>query len=178
MIEDEIYDLAENKKKPSMKIIKDYFLNEKLKERHLVIAIDGRKRDGKTQLSKYLSKALDIPVIHGDKYQRQVGDKWEYDEIPKVISSYENKNSPVIIECIKIMEILSAINCVPDYRVFIKNSSNDYDKGRQVEIYGAYNDKHPVSGYAERLSYFYLGNNTSQKCHEVEVAIEKCKYLK
>lgn len=161
----------------SMMVVEGFLREKKANEGHKIIAIDGRKQDGKSTLSRYLSYRLRMPCITGDVFQFKGDGGWvhRYDDIARIIKTCKENGWPVIIECIKVMEILDAVKCVPDYRVFIKDSANNYDEGRQEETYGTYNSNYSVNGESiKRLHYSYLDNDEPPTLHEIEVNIE-CK---
>ena len=103
----------------------------------LLIGIDGRDGSGKSSLANWLAWQLGIEAVHLDMFleckDTIIG--WREDELSRVVSSRLGKHNPVIVEGVKLLEAMEAIDRCVDFLVFvIKADDRSFDEDCVLEL--------------------------------------------
>jgi hypothetical protein len=94
----------------------------------MTIAIDGRNGAGKSSLGRHLSWQLGMPVVETDLWLADMLPVTHWiPEIRNLILSRHERNRPVIVEGIMILQTLSLANLTPDFLVLITNMAQAPD---------------------------------------------------
>ena len=101
----------------------DYLFNLPKK----VIAIDGLDGAGKTTLGRFLACRYNISLIETDLFIKSKDENFAYDEenISRIIHKRLESVRPVIIEGIKLLELLECIRIPHDFLIYLKNDNYD-----------------------------------------------------
>lgn len=93
-----------------------------------IIAIDGRDGVGKTSLGRYFACRYNISLIELDLFIDQSNNTYYLEDINRIINYRLNIPRPIIIEGIKVMELLKSLEKNWDFLIYISNSSFDGSK--------------------------------------------------
>ena len=86
-----------------------------------IIAIDGPNGAGKTKLGRYLAFIFNSPLFETDLFSDRPGFEYDYGELKKLITKRLERNHPIFIEGVTILQILDAISIKPDYHIYWQN---------------------------------------------------------
>ena len=101
----------------------------------VIIAISGSMDAGKTTLARYLAWYFNISLIETDLYLiPNEGFTYDASEIGRMISFRIGLSRPVIVEGLKILEILVEINKAPDIIIHVQNKSNHGSDGQSEYV--------------------------------------------
>jgi Fe-S cluster assembly ATPase SufC len=115
--------IEQDKKEIDYKLITekldDYLSNHPKK----VIAIDGLDGAGKTTLGRFLACRYNISLIETDLFIKSKGESFAYDEenISRIIHKRLESVRPVIIEGIKLLELLKYLQISHDFLIYLEN---------------------------------------------------------
>jgi len=85
-----------------------------------LIALDGVDGAGKSQLGRYLSWQLQMPVIETDLFLVQgAGLSYRIGELENLVQQRLNRDKPVIIEGVCLLRLLTVLEIKPDYLVWV-----------------------------------------------------------
>ncbi len=93
------------------------------KQTPIIIGIDGRWGAGKSSLASRLAWQLGVPAICLDLYIVRDGGSpdWFYEDLSRVIHACQAQSRPLIVEGVCLCQALQAIDCDPDYLVWVEN---------------------------------------------------------
>lgn len=90
------------------------------KWRSFLIGVDGVDGSGKSTLARYLAWQLGMPAIETDMFRYFEGEepKIHHQELKGLLCRRLNRNKPVIVEGVLLLETLADIELNPDYLVY------------------------------------------------------------
>jgi hypothetical protein len=102
-------------------------LLEKVQERlgpnrlPLLIAIDGPDGVGKSSLASWLAWQLGAPAVHLDLYLNRDSNplSWQTGELRRIVSARLDKEQPVVVEGIMMLDALAAVGRKADFLVYL-----------------------------------------------------------
>ncbi|MBT3046186.1 MAG: hypothetical protein KME53_04465 [Candidatus Thiodiazotropha sp. (ex Clathrolucina costata)] len=105
--------------------------------RRLLIAVDGRDHSGKTTIASFIAWQYSIPVIYTDYYlvKNATPMHHDYEAIASLIARRHDMNRPVIVEGIKMLNVLENVGCEADFLVVTVNTSCDGSIGEEITEY-------------------------------------------
>ncbi|MEW8507891.1 MAG: hypothetical protein AB2598_14425 [Candidatus Thiodiazotropha sp.] len=105
--------------------------------RRLLIAVDGRDHSGKTTIASFIAWQYSIPVIYTDYHlvKNATPMRHDYETIANLIARRHDMNRPVIVEGIKMLNILENVGCEVDFLVVTENTSCDGSIGEEITEY-------------------------------------------
>jgi uridine kinase len=94
--------------------------------RKLTIAVDGVDNSGKSTLARFLSWQLGLPTIETDLLiqPHNEGFTYDYSSLDHLIRARHERNRPVIIEGLCVLQTLSQLNINTDYLIYVKTLGN------------------------------------------------------
>lgn len=99
-----------------------------------IIAVDGRPGSGKSTLSRWLAWQLGWSAVETDLYIDQESENqplYFVDELRRAITHRLDRNLPVLVEGIMLLQVLEAIGLPHDYLVCVEHV--DESPGRLTE---------------------------------------------
>ena len=87
-----------------------------------VVAIDGPNGVGKTKLGRYLSCVFNSSLIETDLFSVRPGFEYDYGQLKKIIGRRLNRQSPVFVEGVTVLQILELVGVQPDYHIYWENA--------------------------------------------------------
>ena len=113
----------------------------------VIIAISGSMSAGKTTLARFLAWYFNISLIETDFYLKpNEGLTYDASEIARMISFRIGLSRPVVVEGLKILEILAEINKAPDITIHVQKKPN-YGNDKESEYVSA------ISGFSDASCY-------------------------
>jgi ATP-dependent protease Clp ATPase subunit len=105
--------------------------------RKLLIAVDGRDHSGKTTIASFIAWQYSIPVIYTDYYLVKDATPMchDYEAIANLIVRRHGMDRPVIVEGIKMLNILKNVGCEADFLVITENTSCNGSIGEEITEY-------------------------------------------
>ena len=96
----------------------------------VIVTIDGRDGVGKTTLGRYLAWYFNVSLIETDLYLIPALDHFIYldDQINRIIERRITSPLPVIVEGVAMLELMTRINRVPDFRIYVTNPQQSGSK--------------------------------------------------
>jgi hypothetical protein len=93
--------------------------------RKLTIAVDGVDGVGKSSLARFLSWQLGMPTIETDLVIQTASNGFTYDfsVLSKLISARHDRDRPVIIEGMCVLETMDLLGVQSDYLVYVEVQS-------------------------------------------------------
>jgi Cdc6-like AAA superfamily ATPase len=104
-----------------------------------IIAISGRDGVGKTTLGRFLSWTFNVTLIETDLYFISNTGTYDSKSISTLIEKRIQKNLPVIIDGIRVLEVLKSCNHERDYLIHCEDPkhSNSPELKVMIETYEA-----------------------------------------
>ena len=107
----------------------------------VIITIDGRDGVGKTTMGRYLSWHFNVTLIETDLYLIPAQDYLIHldDQINRIIERRITTPLPVIAEGVSMLQLMSRINRVPDFSIYLVNTRASGSKfmDRRLSAYEA-----------------------------------------
>jgi len=91
--------------------------------RRFVIAIDGVDGSGKTTLGRYLSWQIGASLIETDLFLVDEQPTYRLEDLRGVLSARLDRNRPILVEGLMVLETLSSIGVEHDYLLRVVNES-------------------------------------------------------
>lgn len=91
--------------------------------RKLIIGIDGLPGSGKSNVGRFLAAELDMPCLHTDMFiiAGNSHPNYRYSELKSAIESRLDKDWPLIVEGVFLLDVLGKLGLKADYLVFTQN---------------------------------------------------------
>lgn len=85
----------------------------------LVVSIDGRSGSGKTTLGRFLAWRFNVTLMETDNFidEERAGFRYRCDDVKAVIHSRLARGSPIIVEGMLALRLLSDIGCKPAFHI-------------------------------------------------------------
>lgn len=108
-----------------------------------VVAIDGNDGAGKSTLGRFLACRYNTSLIETDFFIKIKSKSFSYDEenISRIIRKRLELDRPVIVEGIKLLEILERIKIPHDFLIYLKNANYD-GSGTLADILRSYSERY------------------------------------
>jgi uridine kinase len=107
-----------------------------------LIAIDGADGCGKSSLASWLAWQLGMPAVQLDLYLTSLDPvQWRTEDLARVVAKRIDRNRPVIIEGVLVLDALNKIRRQADFLVFVSGDAGsalasqiaDYRSRRSLE---------------------------------------------
>lgn len=108
----------------------------------LLVAIDGRDNDGKTTLGRYLAWHFNVTLLESDLYL--LGDnslRRRTEEIKRIVDARINRERPIIVEGVGVLQILEDIGRKSDFHLYIRNINTHWSGGSVKAMLADYEKK-------------------------------------
>jgi hypothetical protein len=103
----------------------------------LLIAIDGADCSGKSSLASWLAWQLGMPAVQLDLYLKSAVQpiQWLVEDLTRVVARRLDRDRPLIIDGVLILDALNQIGRSPDFLVFVSGGHEGSSLAPQIAAY-------------------------------------------
>lgn len=88
-----------------------------------IIGIDGRDGSGKSTLGRFLAWYFNVTLVETDLFTEDGQDlMYRTGEIDRIVEHRLSRPRPVIVEGLRLLQLLSGLHRSPDFLIYVKNS--------------------------------------------------------
>jgi uridine kinase len=101
-----------------------------------IVTIDGRGGAGKTTLGRYLAWHFNVTLIETDLFLIPAQDYLIHldDQVNRIIERRITTPLPVLVEGISMLQLMTRINRVPDFSIYVANSRRTSSASMQQRL--------------------------------------------
>jgi hypothetical protein len=121
----------------------------------LLIAIDGADCSGKSSLASWLAWQLGMPAVQLDLYLTGLRPiEWLVDDLARVVARRLDRDRPLILDGVLILDALDQIGRAPSFLVFVSGGHERSSLAPQIAAYKSRQEvfkraNYVIEGYAD-----------------------------